>query len=102
MKLVNRIESALYDSDFASWVGIVCLFICALIVVAIIVGGVMAFVTRGHEKITLNANAWQCTVAVEKTSTTYIMQNKVLVPLTTTYKECVQWTSTAESAVTTK
>lgn len=40
----------------------------------------------------LRKDSWACSASVERSTTTYVQSGNVMVPITTYYKHCTQWT----------
>jgi hypothetical protein len=64
-----------------------------LLVVALILFGCKACVDSRAEHFSLRKDGWICTKAHQVSSTTYVMVDKVMIPIESASTVCDQWTA---------
>lgn len=66
--------------------------IIAAIVLAVPVIGYALYKDSQSPTFALRKDSWACSASVERSTTTYVQSGNVMVPITTYYKHCTQWT----------
>lgn len=67
------------------------LLLLLVIAAVVIVVPVAIYEYATAETFELRSDEWQCSAHVERSSSTYIKSGDVMVPITTHYKHCTQW-----------
>lgn len=88
--VVSAVWWAIRERAWAILWGVTFLF---LFLLTICVG---AMVETQQPSITIQKADWNCTQAVKRSSTTYVLTGQVMNPITTTYDDCVQYTRIAK------
>lgn len=69
--------------------------VLVLIVLLVILGVPLAiyllYASSQSPTFSLRKDEWACSASVERSSTVYVQSGNVMVPLTTHYKHCTQW-----------
>ena len=83
--------------DILDWLIMkVVIWICLIALIAIIIGlpfFIYGFYIQSTSPIfSLYKNQWNCTQSKNVTTTTYNLVGKVMVPITSTHEECIQYT----------
>jgi len=91
MSVLDAVDDLVYDLWERVAMPVVILVLCVLVIVGIPVLCYAVYLDMKSPTFSLDKDEWTCTASVERSSTTYVKSGEVLVPITSNYKHCTQW-----------